>query len=292
MSGHGRLILRRSLARVANRYLLTRKDGLWLSDGMDRTPLEVTVTLLEKGKDDLVVTGDKDRILKLVGLDAPAGREIVVEGSWRSTDRIQVDIASALVAPRKARALAKRLTEEEPILVWLPAYEAYYDEYEDDPEYLINKKSGCIPWIVCPSGEARLDEHDPLGAMCALRRPRFAGKFSSAFSLRTADPFGRVWKNSCGRILARSEAWGYENKYSYESSGSGIRLVCSRTLLQDILIMNDSDLLILIKLQRYEKRSGFRDSRYTHTVAVVRVKKTLDVEYYKGRINYLYKPRY
>jgi hypothetical protein len=268
-----------------NRYLLTRKDGLWLSDGIDRTPLEVIVNLLEKGKNDLEVTGDKGKILKLAGLDArAAGKEIVVGGSWCSTDGIKVNIASALVTPRNARALAKRLIEEEPMIVWLPTY----DEYEDAPEYLRNEKSDCIPWIVYPSGEARLDEDDPIGAACTVKRPRIAKKFASAFSLRTDDPFGRVWKNSRGQPLARSEAWGYENKYSDEGPSSGVRLSCSSKLLQDILSGHNADLLLLITLQRYEKRSGSRDSRYTHTVAVIRVKKTLGVEYYAGCINYLH----
>jgi hypothetical protein len=222
-------------------------------------------------------------------LDArAAGKDIVVGGSWCSTDGIKVKIASALVSPRKARALAKRLIEEEPMIVWLPTY----DEYAEEPEYLRNEKSGYVPWIVYPSGEARLDEGDLLGATCAVRRPRLARKYASAFSLRMDDPFGRVWKNSRGRLLARSEVWGYENKYSDEGPGSGVRLLCSSQLLKDILNRHDADLLLLITLQRYEKGARFRDSRYTHTVAVVRVKKTLDVEYYKGRINYLHKPRY
>jgi hypothetical protein len=272
-----------------SRHLLTRKDGLWLSDNMDRTPLEVIVNLLEKGKDDFEVTGDKDKILKLAGLDARgAGKEIVLEGSWRSNDGIKVGIASTLVSPRKARALAKQLIEEEPMIVWLPTY----DEYEEDTEHLRNEKSGYVPWIVCPSGEAGLDEGDTLGATCVLRRPRLARKYASAFSLRTEEPFSRVWKNSRGRLLARSEAWGYENKHSDEGPDSGVRLLCSSKLLKDILNRHDADLLLLITLRRYEKGSRFRDSKYTHTVAVVRVKKTLDVEYYKGRINYLHKPRY
>ena len=272
-----------------NEHLLTRQDGLWLSDGMDRTPLEINVNLLEKGKDGLVVTGNKSKILQLAGLDAGTGKMLVVEGSWRSNDGIKVNIASALVTPRRAKALAKLLIEEEPMIVWLPAYE----EYEDDQEYVRNNKSGNVPWIVCPAEEAKLDKDDPLGATCAIRRPRLAREFASTFSLRTNDPFKRVWKNVNGQPLARAEAWGYENKYSDEEGlRSGVRLLCSSRLLKDVLSTYNADLLLLITLQRYEKASGLRGSRFTHTVAVVRVKKTLDVEFYKGRINYLHKPLY
>jgi hypothetical protein len=271
-----------------NRHLLSRQDGLWLSDGLDTTPLEVTVNLLEKGKDNLVITSDKGKILKLVGLDSGAGENIIVEGSWHSNDGIEVDITSALVSPRRARALAKLLIEEEPMSVCLPIY----DENEEDQEYVRNKNRDYVPWIGYSSGEAKLDKDDPLGATCAIRRPRLARKIASVFSLQTNDPFARVWKNSRGLLLAQSDAWGYENKYNDEGSASGVRLLCYQKLLKDILNVHDADLLLLIKLQRYEKESGFKDSKFTHTVAVVRVKKTLDVEYYKGRVNYLHKFRY
>jgi hypothetical protein len=271
-----------------NRYLLSRQDGLWLSDGMDTTPLEVTVNLLEKGKDGLVITSDKGKILKLLGLDSGVSENIIVEGSWHSNDGIEVDISSAMVLPRRARTLAKLLIEEEPMSVCLPIY----DEYENDQGYVRNKNGDYVPWIVYSSGDAKLDEDDPLGATCAIKRPRLARKIASLFSLQTNDPFARVWENSRGLLLAQSNAWGYENKYNEEGSTSGVRLLCSQRLLKDILNARDADLLLLIKLQRYEKGLGSEDSKFTHTVAVVRVKKTLEVEYYKGRANYLYKFRY
>lgn len=174
------------------------------------------------------------------------------------------------------------------MIVWLPAY----DEYENDQEHLRNGKSDYVSWIVCPSAEAGLDEDDPLGSVYAMRRLRIAKKFASAFSLQTHDPFGRFWGNSRGKLLAQSEAWGYENKYSDEGSVSGVRLLCSSKLLKDILNASNADLLLLIRLQRYEERSGSEGSRFTHTIAVARIKKTLDIEYYKGQVNHLHKLRH
>ena len=52
------------------KYLLTRKDGLWLSDGMDWEPPGLIGILLEKGPDGLVLTGDKAKFLAFAGLDA------------------------------------------------------------------------------------------------------------------------------------------------------------------------------------------------------------------------------
>lgn len=140
--------------------------------------------------------------------------------------------------------------------------------------------------------EGRLDEDDPLGAICAERRPRFAENIVKTFSLGTDDPFGRIWKNSSGKSMAHSDAWGYENKYEDEASCSGVRLMCSGEFLKNVLTTQNTNLLVLVKLQRYEKGISSRDSRFSHTVAVIRIKKTLDFEFYKGAVNKIQQTRY
>ena len=57
--------------------ILTRDDGLWLSDGMDRPPLCVKVNVLEKGKEGLVLTGNRDKLMSLVGIDSRTGRKLI-----------------------------------------------------------------------------------------------------------------------------------------------------------------------------------------------------------------------
>jgi hypothetical protein len=255
---------------------------------MDRPPLVTKINLLEKGKDSLILTGDKTKILNLIGIDFTLGKEIVIEGNWSSPDNIKVYISSALVALRKAKASAKQMIQEEPFFVWLPTY----NEYDDEEEYLRSNMKDYVPWVVCPSSEGRLDEDDPLGSICALRRPHFAENIVKNFSLETNDPFRRIWKNSSGKPMAHSNAWGYENKYEDEASYSGVRLVCSGELLRDVLTTRDSDLLVLVKLQRYEKGIGSWDSRFSHTVAVVHIKKTLDFEFYGGAVNKIHQTRY
>jgi hypothetical protein len=277
-----------------DRSLLTRKDGLWLSDGIDRSPLSVKVNLLEKGEDSLIITGDKTKILSLIGADSALGKEIVVEGNWSSPDNIEVNISSAMVLSRKAGGLAKELIQEEPFSVWLPSYNEYIeeDEYTEENEYLRGYKKDYVPWVVCPSSVGRLDEDDPLGSIHALSRPRFAQNIVSDFSLVICDPFDRIWKNSADKPMAHAEVWRQGSKYEDESSSSGVRLMCSRELLRDVLTTRDVDLLVLIKLQRYEKGIGNEESRFSHTIAVVHIEKTLDFTFYKGAVNKLHERRY
>jgi hypothetical protein len=157
---------------------------------------------------------------------------------------------------------------------------------------MIGGKKEYLPWIVCPSGETRLDEHDPYGVSCANYRPRLARDFAAFCSLTRDDPFGRIWQDKQGKARLHAQAWGREDKYSEDGQHSGLRLFCTSSVLKRILTKYDKDLLVLIKLQRYEKDSYQRDSTWTHSVGVARITKTLDLEYNKGRVNYVHKSRY
>jgi hypothetical protein len=95
-----------------------------------------------------------------------------------------------------------------------------------------------------------------------------------------------------GKPMAYSQAWGYKSKHEDEASSSGVRLVCSDELLRNVLTTRDADLLVLVKLRRYEKGIGSRDSRFSHTIAVIRIKKSLDFHFYKGAVNKIHQTRF
>ena len=253
-------------------FLLTREDGLWLSDGIDRAPLSALPILLEKDDAGLVLAGDESKILKLLNMESGIRGEAVVAGEWDSGDRVSVHVESALVKPENVREVATRLFREDRELAWLPNY----CSDEDDGEYRGSDKDDCEPWIVWPGGDARLDKDDPLGSAAATRRLRIARTFRSALSLKRKDPFGRVWKN--GRSTARSVAWGHKIKGYYEEPRGGSILTCSKSLLKDLLSGNNMDLLLLVKLNRYRKVYGPEPDMRMSETAVVHVKQTLEIE--------------
>jgi hypothetical protein len=271
-----------------NGYLLTRADSLWLSDGVDRPALDVMINLLEEGEENLVLTGNKAKLLKLIGIDSSIGGEIVVNGYWNSLDNIDVHITSSLVSPSKSESLVKKLIKVEPFF----AYLSNYEESENGSEYLHDRLNEGMAWVTCPGRGGRLDDNDPLGSIKAMNRPHFTKFINKAFSLRADDPFRRIWKDSTGKLAARAEAWGRGGKYEDEKSPSGVRLVCSDKLLRNVLAGLDKELLLLIKLQRYEARTNSMDSKFSHTIAVVRIKKNLDYEFYRGAVNKLHQSRY
>lgn len=255
-------------------YLLSREDGLWLSDGLDRCPSHSQVTLLENGVGNPKFTDNKSKLLALVGLKSGVKKETLVAGTWYSPDvrRVKVDISSALVKPGKARSIAKQLVREEPIAVSLPLYR--------ETQHELSRGNICTGWITCPWTEGGLDQRDPLGSVSAVRRPEIGTSFASQLNLQSEGSFRRTWKNRRGHTMARSAAWGYR-EYGHDASYPCVSLTCSKSLLKDLLSKNDAALLVMIKLEKLEASYRYRSYEHTRKVVVAHIKKTLELEYYE-----------
>ncbi|MBU4201455.1 MAG: NACHT domain-containing protein [Verrucomicrobia bacterium] len=270
------------------RELLTRKDGLWLADGIDRPPLDAQVNLCEKGEKGVVLTGDRRKLLALLNIGTSITENLVVGGDWHSVDNIGIRVTSALIPPRGANKLALHLSREEPFQAWLPCAE----EYEAGAEFSRSKNETYKPWIVWPSTEARLDEGDPLGVVSVVRRLHFTKAVNLVASIKTTDPFKRTWTDSEGKLAARSEAWERNRTHDEEEPISGERFICSADFLKNVLVKQRAELLLLVILRRYDKGVRSQESQYWHTTAVIRVKQSLDFEFFRGVVNELHVMKY
>ena len=262
--------------------LLTRSDGLWLYDGMDPPPLRVKVNVLEGGDEGRVLTGDRDKLMSLVGIDGrTAERDLVVKGYWKSPEGINVNINSALVDGRKGRKLARGLLDEDDAsFIGLPTL-----EYDDDERFRMGKR-GYEPWIVSPPNEGgNLDQFDPLSITTVEQRPRFVAEIADHYSLRSSDPFQRSWLTPGKKIAATTDAWGFEMPDD-DDCDMGARFVCRTEFLRSVLEWKKADLILLVKLSRYEGLGRFnQDSKSSYTVAVIRIRKDLKFEYFAGPVN-------
>lgn len=268
-----------------SRYCLTRDDGLWLSDGIDRNPLEKAVYLLEDNGNERAVTGDCTKILSLALLSDGVGEQFVIDGYWLSADNVRIYISSALVDSGKSAELARELIKEEPIHVFLPCVEAS----ESGSEFVIRCKKGYTPWIVCPSGGMGLDKHDPYGVLLADCRPYLTGEISDVHALCREDPFGCVWRDEQGEKALTAEVWRARCPEGFDGRR---RLCCSSSLLRKILTESNRDLLVLIKLERYEKEFSPPRGKFTHTVAVARITKECRLRYFEGEENQVLKTQW
>ena len=270
-----------------NQELLTRDDGLWLSDGIDRIPIDAQLNLKEKAKKEIVLTSHSKKLLALLNIESHIAQELVVAGDWRSADDIHIHISSALVPCKDATKEAFTLSKKMPFDMWLPSV-----EYDDEIENSFSRKEPYKPWIVWPYSEARLDARDLLGSISAVRKLHFTKAVNVASQLRAEDPFKRKWIFSNEKIAARSEAWVSHRERGQDESECGRRLVCSSELLSDVLQKESAELLVLIILTNYEEGYSGHGSKFWHTTAVVRVNQSLDFEYYCGAANKLHEMKY
>jgi hypothetical protein len=266
------------------RELLTRSDGLWLADGLDDTPLEIQVNLCEReGESNSVgITGDRARLLALVGLCDGAEvilRELVVGGHWTSVDEIGVHVTSALVPAGHGTELAIKAAARDGFDASLPVMEC-----EDQRVYADRDDAPFEPWTIWPEQEVGLDGTDPLGARSVAGRIRFSREVVALCGIAPGDPFGREWRRADGAICARSEAWGSGGRHRTADSAGGNRLVCCGELLREILAGRETELVVLVRLRRYEAHADKRPE-FWHTTAAILVRPDLTLDFYKGLVN-------
>jgi len=267
---------------------ITRTDGLWLADGVDRPPVDAQVNLYEQGEKGRVLTGDKAKLLSLLKIDSLIADELVVAGSWQSSDGIEIRITSALAPIRKAKELATELSQTDPFRAWLPRFE----QHDGSGEYTHLENERWKPWVVWPYMEAGLDKTDPLGLTAAVRRPYFSKGINAISSLTPSDPFKCAWVDSQGRVAVRSEAWGRNPSHEEGDEISAERLVCSSSFLEEVLLKRRLNLLVLVVLRRYDKGYSGGHSQYWHSTAVVRIGKKLDFDFFPGLVNQLHVTEY
>lgn len=275
-------------AEWLSRRVLTHPESFWLADGTDWRPVDTRINLREAGEKGVALTGDPSKLLSLLGIGTSIGEWLVTNGDWRAMDGVGVRVQSALVPSRKSANLAKALATTDPFQAFLPQLQ----EYEDADRRPARSHAPYLPWVVTPEGEARLDSADTLGVVGAMYRARLASTANAFGQLASADPFRRTWSNPIGNVVVRSEVWAHRTEGSQGRYGSGSRLQCRTTLVQDFLSANASHLLLLVVLRRYESGYGSRASQYWHTTAVVRVTESLEFTLYLGRVNELHESKF
>ena len=108
--------------------LLTHSQGLWLADGTETRPLDTRINLREAGNSGVELTGDRNKLLSLLGISSSVGDWLVADGNWDSLDGVEVRIQTALVPSRKSSAQAKALASMDPFRAYLPRQEGDDDE--------------------------------------------------------------------------------------------------------------------------------------------------------------------
>ncbi|HRI38182.1 MAG TPA: hypothetical protein PLO50_06465, partial [Nitrospira sp.] len=224
---------------------LSRRDGEWLADRRDPTPLERPQWMDTKGTDEWrwsITRNDFDRILI-----APNGR-MNLWGHWtgRSDRREEsISVGSALVSPNRSTALLRALQHAgNPSDYRIP-------DAEDDLQ--IDKDGFQLKgWIVDRSRERGIDKRDPWAGDIRYPPPGPADYVIQLMNL-SSDTERRRWfvQDECTDV-AWSSTWGhFQEKDDEETThDSGTRLQASLGFTFALLAKLNMDLIVSVKIER------------------------------------------
>lgn len=271
----GEFFLERPVARVESyedswddflsKYRVTRRDGLWLSDGTDPYPPRAREQLeaeTESSKERKPIA-DQAMLLKLAGIDETRmlGADFIASGNWSSPDSIRVDISTALVPTDKVQGAALAVGTSPEFHMYLPTAQAYENEdEEDDDSYRHRDNAPCQEWIGRRDAYAKLDEYDLFGSVAAIRRDRLTMAMNKAHRLTSNDPWSAAWNSPRDEIAYTAEAWGvHQGEGQSARAEDGNTVTCRTDFLLDVLKKSACSLLMLIKLELFIERSRSSD---------------------------------
>ena len=237
-----------------NGHDLSRRDGRWLWDRRDPTPLERS-TWQDREKDDdrrrTITMDDFDEALRTGGL-------LNIWGDWTDADserQQSVHISSALVSPDNSLALLRALSTVNSVNDYaIPS--AGSDMEIDQLGFLLKG------WIVNCSRDRGLDGQDRWAGGISFPPPMPAPEVIDLMRLQT-DSDRRIWRSDRESIVMASQVWGhYDDAKRHESSNPerGSRLQASLEFLTDMLAKLDRKLIIEVQIGRRRRHRSYESS--------------------------------
>jgi hypothetical protein len=227
------------------RHDLSRRDGGWLADRRDPTPLERPEWKDTKDTDDWrwsITRNDFDQILL-----APGGRiNLWGHWTWRSDRREEsINVGSALVSPNRSAALLRALQNTgNPSDYRIPDAE---DELQIDQGGFQLKG-----WIVDRSSDWGIDKRDPWAGDIRYPPPEPADYVVRLMKL-SSDTERRRWfvQGECTDV-AWSSTWGHFSEKDDEetSHDGGSRFQASLGFTVALLTKLKMDLIVSVKIER------------------------------------------
>lgn len=259
---------------------LTRGDGLWLSDGLDRYPVIALEPLLRRTGQNRTLSRDPKDVCAAVGYGGYRAPDwLMIDGQWSSRDSVSVSVSSALLPRAGAFHFARKFAGGAPYHLWTPSLKGE-EELVEHGDF-----APLVPWIVDIEHEPYLDNYDPFGARSANERSRLGASFAERLGLKASDVFGREWLAANGEAVLRARAWGKRSGYGeHERYESGASLEMRADALMAYLRDADMTLLVIVKLNYHPPDRGEAlDSKPDKANAVMLISGAGSVKYLKTK---------
>lgn len=231
------------------RHIPRREDGKWISDRKDIMPIDLYFDNYEERKDDnwefSISHNDFDRCLRF---KEAKFEYLPINASWKMNNE-SVTINSVLVSSENSHALLRALqTVDNP-------NDFYLAPYNDSSlkKYYEYKMTG---WISDESSiELGIDKFDPMAKISYP--PTCPAPNIQKLCRLTADEESRIWKDSNGCIMFRSEIWGnHQEHIEY-----GKRLQVKYSSLISMLKVLNKDLLVNVEIKREKMYNYYKKDK-------------------------------
>lgn len=227
------------------RHDLSRRDGGWLADRRDPTPLERPEWKHKKETDEWrwsIARNDFDRILI-----APDGQmNLWGHWTWFSGHREEsIHVCSALVSPVRSTALLRALQSAD-------NHSDYRIPDADDDLQIDFDGFQLKGWIVNRSGDSGVDEKDPWAG--AIRHPPYAPAtyVTDLMNLQSDVEHRRWFAQDVHVDVARSVTWGHFHEKDDEETNNenGARFQASFMFTVSLLRELKMDLIVKVGIER------------------------------------------
>ena len=228
-------------AEWLSRHDLSRKDGRWLADRRDPSPLEWT-QWRKQMKDDpaygVVTRTDLSRELMTANL-------LNVWGEWsisESTRLKSVRVRSALVTPDRSMALVRALSTVKDVHCYrIPS---------SDDDLQINRAGFVLKgWVEDHHQDERLDNKDYWSGGIRYPLPAPSVETIELMTLET-DADNRLWNDGEKTPVMSSQVWGHIELRNQENNPEyGNRLQASRDFVKDLLNKINHDLIVEVEIE-------------------------------------------
>ena len=225
-------------------HMMTRRDGRWLADRRDPTPLKQRHWTANQVDPKWRWNLKRDDFLEVLWEHEPSSHPFCVDGYWIETRdgyTEKIVITSALVDPAHSQAIAFELRscfhhERQP----LGSFDAPSEDWS---------RGKVMGWIRNPWSDPKLDQFDPIARQIKFPPRRVTKDVATALGL-VSDSEGRHWSYA-GKVELIDQIWSDEDiMHEDHSYRRGERMLASPQFLKRLCTTLAKDLVIKVEITR------------------------------------------
>ncbi|MBL7684291.1 MAG: hypothetical protein JNK00_13110 [Flavipsychrobacter sp.] len=243
-------------------HIVTRSDGLWLSDMRDPVPLIRPSWVNKKTDDNWRKQIKKSDFIDNLILKRSGESWIAVSGGWSEVNdhrKETYSVSTALVGSKASNALLQAL------MSYSDPYDYKLPDYEERDKEISFKPFELKGWIIDSSISKGIDQFDPYGNELGYPPDAIGEKYLKKLNL-LANSSGKTWSiDKTNEIVIKSETWKsfrYTKDDEFDQSGS--RTVANLEFLKRVCKQLNCDIMFDFGINR-DFTYRYQGDKYEHS---------------------------